>query len=93
MKFLICPLTTEEADSFGSTTDFFKNGDTLYDFCIMYQEDEGVVIRDSEMRLMPIDITQLPDLIATLSRIYNYQFRKDTTLAVLKEELINGFVW
>jgi hypothetical protein len=90
MNFLICPLSEEEVEAFDTPFDFQNNG-VLYNFKVEYFEDEAVVLKDNVGRILPMDITHLPDIIATLSRIYNYQFSKDAAITSLKENLIKGF--
>lgn len=88
MKFLICPIPTDEVEFVDLR--FTSPKGTHYSYEVDYKENEMITITDTLGRSVPMDISEVPALIKILTKIATYQHEKENVETILMSYLTRG---
>jgi len=88
MKFLICPIPSDEVEFVDLR--FTSPKGTHYSYEVDYEENEMITITDTLGRSVPMDISEVPALIKILAKIVTYQHEKENIDRVLMSFLARG---
>ena len=87
MKILICKTPQDQIEMFGEEGMFKSASGELYSYEVeLVKEEDMVRITDNLGRMVPVDISELDDLVEVLERIANYVACKEC----MEERLFNG---
>lgn len=88
MKFLICPIPSDEVEFVDLR--FTSPKGTHYSYEVDYEENEMITITDTLGRSVPMDISEVPALLKILTKIVTYQHEKENVDRVLMSFLARG---
>jgi len=88
MKFLICPIPSDEVEFVDLR--FTSPKGTHYSYEVSYEENEMITITDTLGRSVPMDISEVPALLKILTKIVTYQHEKQNVDRVLLSFLARG---
>jgi hypothetical protein len=88
MKFLICPIRSDEVEFVDLR--FTSPKGTHYSYEVDYEENEMITITDTLGRTIPMDISEVPALIKILTKIVTYQEEKNRHDDLLMRFLARG---
>jgi hypothetical protein len=88
MKFLICPIPSDEVEFVDLR--FTSPKGTHYSYEVAYEENEMITITDTLGRSVPMDISEVPALLKILTKIVTYQHEKENVDRVLLSFLARG---
>jgi len=88
MKFLICPIPSDEVEFVDLR--FTSPKGTHYSYEVAYEENEMITITDTLGRSVPMDISEVPALLKILTKIVTYQHKKENVDRVLLSFLARG---
>jgi hypothetical protein len=88
MKFLICPIPSDEVEFVDLR--FTSPKGTHYSYEVAYEENEMITITDTVGRSVPMDISEVPALLKILTKIVTYQEEKNNVDALLMRFLASG---
>lgn len=92
MKILICKTPQDQIEMFGEEGMFKSASGELYSYEVELVKDEDMVrITDALGRMIPIDVSELDDLVEVLERIANYVACKECISERLYNGLTEGF--
>ena len=89
MKFLICPASDEIIDATNDGDLFTGTDGTEYLYSVEF-DGEQVMITDTVDRCIPIDVSELDNLMFILNRINNYVKSTVSLNTFLYEKLVQG---
>ena len=87
MRFLICPVTDNQMELFGTEDHFTSESGEGFAYMVEYMQGDMVRIWDNCGRVMPFDIDEIEEVIEALERISAYETCTECLLENLKSSM------
>lgn len=90
MNFLFSPASQDELVAFGADDYFESTEGSLFNYRVSFEEDDMVTLEDTIGRFVPLDISEIDDLISVLTRISNFQKWKGIFQLAINKDIVAG---